>query len=203
MTRRRHRKDGERSREAILQEAAKLATVEGLDGLSLSRLAKEVGMSKSGIYAHFGSKEELQLATIDAADAVFAAEVVSPAADAAPGIERLRSYGELFLRHIRGGVFPGGCFFASATTELDTRPGVVRDRALAVANRWMDLLEAEVRTARDNGEIDESTQPEQLTFELNAYLFLGNTKFVASGDPTALDRAQTAFDSRLEAAGAR
>src|SRR3954470_20735610 len=111
---RRQRSDGERSRAAILHEAARLATVEGLDGLSLARLADAVGMSKSGLFAHFGSKEELQLATVEAARTTFDELVVSPAAEAAPGLPRLRAYIERFLDHVQEGVFPGGCFFISA-----------------------------------------------------------------------------------------
>src|SRR5262245_2029781 len=120
---RRRRSDGERSRSAILREAAQLATVEGLDGLSISRLADAVGMSKSGLFAHFGSKEELQLATIEAARAVFVEQVIEPASAAPPGLERLRQLAENFLRHVEGSVFLGGCFFASVAAEMDTRPG--------------------------------------------------------------------------------
>src|SRR3954453_14605281 len=123
---RRRRSDGERSRAAILREAARLATVEGLDGLSLARLAGAVGMSKSGLFAHFGSKEELQLATIDAASAIFDELVVEPAAEAPAGIPRLRAYIERFLAHVEEGVFPGGCFFVSAMGELGTHAGPVR-----------------------------------------------------------------------------
>src|SRR3954468_11615793 len=106
---RRRRADGERSRAAILREAARLATVEGLDGLSLGRLADAVGMSKSGLFAHFRSKEELQLATVEVAEEIFSAEVLAPAQDAAPGLARLNAYVDLFIAHVRAGVFPGGC----------------------------------------------------------------------------------------------
>src|SRR3954447_20956211 len=105
---RRRRSDGERSRSAILREAARLATVEGLDGLSLARLAQAVGMSKSGLFAHFGSKEELQLATIGAASAIFDELVIEPAAKEAPGVQRLRAYIDRFVEHVEEGVFPGG-----------------------------------------------------------------------------------------------
>src|ERR671931_1489826 len=106
---RRPRSDGERSRKAILREAGRLATVEGISGLSISRLAQAVGMSKSGLFAHFGSKEELQVATIEAARAVFAEEVIEPALDAPSGLERLRRLAENFLRYVQGGLYPGGC----------------------------------------------------------------------------------------------
>src|SRR3954453_22389069 len=104
---RRPRSDGERSRAAILREAARLATVEGLDGLSLGRLADAVGMSKSGLFAHFGSKEELQLATIDAANAIYEELVIAPGAEASAGVPRLRVYIKGFLDHVEEGVFPG------------------------------------------------------------------------------------------------
>src|SRR3954462_13766267 len=110
---RKRRSDGERSRNAILQQAAQLATVEGISGLSIGRLAEAVGMSKSGLFAHFGSKEELQLATIETANEVFAEQVVRPALRGESGIERLRLLCERFLGHVENDVFTGGCFFAS------------------------------------------------------------------------------------------
>ena len=186
---RRRRSDGERSREAILQEAARLATVEGIDGLSISRLASAVGMSKSGLFAHFGSKEELQLATIETASAVFAEQVVEPALAAATGIERLRQLAENFLRHVEDDVFPGGCFFASVAAELDTRPGPVRDLAIRVVEDWGELLEAAARDAQAEGAIDPSEDAEQLVFELDAYLLLANAQFVISRK--CADRAST------------
>ncbi len=102
---------------------ARLATVEGLDGLSIARLADAVGMSKSWLFAHFGSKEELQLATIDTASSVFADQVVTPAIHVARGLDRLRALADGFLDHVEGGVFPGGCFFAAVATELAPQTG--------------------------------------------------------------------------------
>jgi len=125
---RRRRSDGERSRTAILDEAARLATVEGIGGLSLSRLADAVGISKSGLFAHFGSKEELQLATIDTANSIFDELVLEPAANAAPGIDRLRALLDAYLRYVESGTFPGGCFFATVLVEVSMQPGAVRDR---------------------------------------------------------------------------
>jgi AcrR family transcriptional regulator len=196
---RRRRSDGERSRDAILREATRLATLDGIEGLSLARLADAVGMSKSGLFAHFGSKEELQLATIEAARAIYDDDVIAPAQSAAPGVARLRAYAERFLAHVQEGVFPGGCFFASAASELDTHPGRLRDLAMAVSNRWMGLLEAEVAAGQQAGEIDGSLDAAQLAFELDSYLFLANTLFVASGERKALRRAHDAVESRLAA----
>src|SRR3954470_4529859 len=188
---RRRRSDGERSRAAILREAARLATVEGLDGLSLARLADAVGMSKSGLFAHFGSKEELQLATIDAASAIFEELVIEPAAAADPGLPRLRAYVERFLEHVEEGVFPGGCFFVSAVNELGTHPGAVRDGALGFSRRWLELLAAEVAAAELDGD------PAQIAFELNAFMAFGNMQFIAGGDRAALDFVRRAVERRL------
>lgn len=196
---RRARSDGERSRAAILHEAARLATVDGLDGLSLAHLANAVGMSKSGLFAHFRSKQELQLATVDAASAIFDEQVIEPAVAVRPGVARLRAYVERFLGHVEEGVFPGGCFFVSAVSELDSHPGPVRDGAMAFSQRWLGLLAAEVAAAQAAGELDPSADPPQIAFELNAYMVLGNMQFVATSDPAALDRVRQAVDSRLAA----
>jgi AcrR family transcriptional regulator len=197
---RRRRSDGERSRNAILREAAQLATVEGISGLSIGRLADAVGMSKSGLFAHFGSKEELQLATIETASALFSELVIDPASAAPAGLERLQQLAELFLRHVEGGVYPGGCFFASVAAEMDTHPGPVRDLAIEVEDEWMQLLETAVRDAKAEGVIAASEVPEQLAFEVNAYLLLANALFVVSQEPTPMERARRALERRLEAA---
>jgi AcrR family transcriptional regulator len=197
---RRRRSDGERSRNAILREAAQLATVEGLDGLSISRLAEAVGMSKSGLFAHFGSKEELQLATIETAGALFTEHVIEPASAATTGLERLRQLAEGFLQYVEGDVFPGGCFFASVAAEMDTHPGPVRDLAVQVVADWIGQLEAAVRDAQAEGAIDLSEDPEQLVFELHAYLILANAEFVISRESTPIDRARRALERRLTAA---
>src|SRR5438067_12558263 len=184
---RRTRSDGERSRAAILHEAARLATVDGLDGLSLARLADAVGMSKSGLFAHFRSKEQLQLATVEAASAIFDEEVIEPAGETEAGLPRLRAYIERFLDHVEEGVFPGGCFFVSAVSELDTHPGPVRDGAMAFSQRWLTLLAEQVAAAQAAGELDPVADPAQIAFELNAYMVLGNMQFVASADPATLN----------------
>jgi len=194
---RKRRSDGERSRSAILREAAQLATVEGLDGLSISRLAEAVGMSKSGLFSHFGSKEELQLATIETAGAIFDEQVVEPALLAATGLERLQELVENFLRHVEDGVFVGGCFFASVAAEMDTHPGPVRDHALRLADDWLAQLASAVRDGQAEGAIDRSEDAAQVAFELNAYLLLANAQFVASQQSGPLERARRAVERRL------
>ena len=185
----------------ILHTAARLATVEGLDGLTIGRLAAETGMSKSGLFAHFGSKEELQLATIDTAEEIYEEDVLRPALQE-EGRARLEALCERFLSHVDRKVFPGGCFFASAAAELDTRPGPVRDRIVAVYGEWTGLLEDSVRTAQERGELDRSVDPAQLTFELNAMLAEANGVYLLTGDPRAFDMARRGIAERVERAAA-
>jgi AcrR family transcriptional regulator len=199
---RKRRSDGERSRTAILGQAAQLATVEGIEGLSLARLADAVGMSKSGLFAHFGSKEELQLATVDAARTVFAARVTDAAIDAPTAFERLHRLVEAYLGYLEGETFAGGCFFASALAEVDMRPGPVRDRLVEFLDEWLGRLEAAVREAQAEGAIRPDEDPAQLVFELEAALFLANAQFVVARSPEPLERARRAIDSRLAAAAA-
>jgi AcrR family transcriptional regulator len=194
---RRRRADGERTRSAILEAAARMATVEGLDGLSIGRLAQSTGMSKSGLFAHFGSKEELQLATIAAAEDVFQIEVLDPAMAAPEGLPRLRVLCDRFLVHVEEGVFPGGCFFASAAAELDTRPGPLRDRVAEVYDGWITLMEGSLRRAQELGQLDRSLDPEQIAFEVNAMLAEANGLFLLRGDPRAFEMARRAIRARL------
>jgi AcrR family transcriptional regulator len=194
---RRRRSDGERSRNAILREAGQLATVEGISGLSIGRLAEAVGMSKSGLFAHFGSKEELQVATIDMARAEFTEQVIEPALATQTGLERVRQLGEGFLRYVEGGVYPGGCFFASVAAEMAMRPGPVRDGAVEVLDEFSRQLETAVRDAQAEGAIDPSEDAGQLAFELGAYMSLANAQFAVSQDSTPIDRARRALEGRV------
>lgn len=194
---RRGRADGERRRDQILQTAARLATVEGLDGLSIGRLAQATGMSKSGLYAHFGSKEELQLATIDTARSIFVDVVAQPALTAPAGIERLEAACLRFLDHVDQQVFPGGCFFSSVAAEVSGRPGDVRDRIAREQLDWLALLEALAVDARDRGHLAADTDAAQLAFELNAVIVAANTSFVLHGDRNGLHRARQAVERHL------
>ena len=194
---RRLRSDGERSRQTILRAAANLATTDGLEGISIGNLAAHIGMSKSGLYAHFGSKQELQLATVETARGIFDDEVVKPVQTTADPLDRLRALLEGFLSHLERRVFPGGCFFASTTAEFDTRPGPVRDRVAAIQQGWVELIERMIREAQAAGSIGATENPSQLAFELHAYLLMGNIGFVLYGDAVHLERARAAIASRL------
>jgi AcrR family transcriptional regulator len=153
---------GDRTRQAILEAAVDIASAEGLEGLTIGRLASELSMSKSGLFAHFGSKEELQLATVEAARDIFIREVIRPSFTAAKGLTRLWKLCDVWLAYVRGEVFRGGCFFAAAAAEFDGRPGPVRDRLSACAVmrpqaarcccRSTAKREARARRARRRGE---------------------------------------------------
>jgi AcrR family transcriptional regulator len=197
---RKRRSDGERSRSAILDEAARLATVEGIQGLSIGRLAEAVGMSKSGLYAHFRSKEDLQLAIVDTASDLFSRVVTEPADVATSALGRLRLLVEGYLRYIEVDTFPGGCFFASVLAEVDTQPGAVRDRLVAFLGDWLGRLEAAIREAQAEGAIRAGEDPAQLAFEVEAFLFLGNAQYVVARGPAPLDRARAAIERRIGAA---
>jgi AcrR family transcriptional regulator len=199
---RKRRSDGERSRSAILEEAARLATVDGIGGLSIGRLADAVGMSKSGLFAHFGSKEELQLATIEKAGSRFAAQVLEPAATASGGLDRLRRLVDGYLRYLEVDTFPGGCFFASVLAEVDMQPGPVRDRIVSFLGDWLGRLETAARDAQAEGSIDAAEDAGQLAFEIEAALLLANAQFVVARSPQPLERARRAVERRLAAAAA-
>jgi AcrR family transcriptional regulator len=158
-------------------------------------------MSKSGLFAHFGSKEELQLATVDYAQEVFAVEVLFGAADTT-GIERLRRLAENFLRHVENRTYPGGCFFASASVELATQSGPVRERVLKVENDFIARLRAAAHEAKQGGALGAGEDPDQLGFEVTAFLALANMQFAISQDAEPINRARRALDLRLAAAAA-
>src|SRR4051794_5694980 len=149
-------------------------------------------MSKSGLFAHFGSKEELQLATIDAASAIFDELVIDPAGEEPAGVPRLRGYVERFLKHVEEGVFPGGCFFVSAVGELGTHPGPVRDGAMAFSHHRLTLLAEQLPPAKAAGNLDPAADPAQSPSELTADMGLGNRKFLATSAPAALEPVRRA-----------
>jgi AcrR family transcriptional regulator len=191
------RADGERTRSAILSTAVSLATVDGLEGLSIGHLAAAIGMSKSGLYAHFGSKLELQLATVHEAERIFDGEVVQPALAARPGLDQLAAACEAFLDYVQRRVFPGGCFFAATALEMGTRPGPVRDRIAAIQSGFTALLGTFAVTALEQHELPAREDPDRLAFELHAILLAADLKFVLNDDPAVLDLARQVVCQRL------
>jgi AcrR family transcriptional regulator len=193
----RRKAKGERTRQAILETAVHVASAEGLEGLTIGRLASELSMSKSGLFAHFGSKEDLQLATVEAARSVFIREVIRPAFETGRGLPRLWKLCDIWLGYVRGEVFRGGCFFAAAAAEFDGRPGPVRDRIAEIMKEWLATLRRAVREAQDAGQFDMDVDPTQLAFELNALELGANWAFQLYGDRQAFSRAREAMLERL------
>ena len=189
---------GERTRQSILDRAVDLASIEGLEGLTIGRLAEELGMSKSGLFAHFGSKEDLQLATVEAAARRYIDEIFLPILHEPRGYPRLLAICRSWLSYVRRGVFPGGCFFAAASFEFDGRPGTVRDLIRKLMDDWIGALERAIRMAQDEGHMERSVDAGQLAFELNALFFGANFSFHLRGDQSAIDKAERAVLQRLE-----
>ena len=189
---------GARTREEILRAAADIASVDGLEGLSIGRLAAEFGMSKSGLFAHFGSKESLQLATIEEARHRYIKEVIEPALSSRAGITRLHALCQTFLSYIERSVFPGGCFFASAMAEFDAKgPSLARDRIVEYQEEWMTTLERAADGARAKGELRADSDSRQLAFELEGALLSANWYFHLFHDDTNIERARHAVRTRL------
>ena len=191
------RVQGERTRQSILERAVDVASAEGLEGLTIGRLASALALSKSGLFAHFGSKEELQLATVEAAREVFIREVVRPSYDDAEGLARLWKLCDTWLGYVEAGVFRGGCFFAAAAAEFDSRPGPVRDRIAAIMKEWMGALGRAVAEAQAAGQLDPALEPAQLAFEINSLELGANWAFQLHGDREAFARARAAILERL------
>jgi AcrR family transcriptional regulator len=180
-----------RTREAILDRAVDLASAEGLEGLTIGRLATDLGMSKSGLFGHFGSKEELQLASVEEASRRFIVEVIEPTFSAPEGAPRLRALGESYLDYLERGVFAGGCFFAAASVEFDDRPGAVGDRVRDSVAAWIGYLESQAQAAG-------AKDPKLLAFEFHALAQGANSAFRLFGDPEAFARARRAMESAAE-----
>jgi AcrR family transcriptional regulator len=192
------RAPGDRSRARVLEHAAALATLEGLDGVSIARIAAATGMPKSSVYVLFGSKQELQLATIDAARANFIRHVVTPAAATTPpGRHRLQRLCDGYLDYVEQRIFPGGCFFVTASAEMGGRHGPVRDRVALYQGQWRQLLSETARQADTAQELAPGTDPDQLAFELGVLLAGSGIAAVLHDDNTLIDRARQAVHAQL------
>ncbi len=182
---------GIQKRAEILERAIDIASAEGLEGLSIGRLANELKMSKSGLFAHFGSKQELQLETVAAAARRFSAEVIEPAASAPEGGPRLHALVDRYLLNLDLGAYSGGCFWAATSAEYDDRPGPVREAIAAALEAWMGELERQARLAG-------VPEPHRLSFELYALVSGANSRFRLSGDRRVFEYARDAIKRRLE-----
>ena len=189
---------GERTRQAILDVAAALATEEGLEPLSIGRLAEATEMSKSGLFAHFGSKEELQLATVDYAASLFVAEVIDPARSAPKGLARVWALCDHMIDYAERQVFPGGCFFAATSFEFNNRPGPVRERIAEMIRSWLSYLEHAVEQAQAAGELDPDLSAREIAFQLDAFAQAANAQYQLFRDPEVFVEARRAIQTRIE-----
>jgi AcrR family transcriptional regulator len=183
---------GDRSRRAILETAATLASVEGLEGLSLGRLASHLGISKSGLYAHFDSKEQLQLETIRTATEMYGRDVMGKAVQAEPGTGQIIAFADTFLDYIRYGPFPGGCFFIASFLDPANLRGPVKQALADTQRMLLDFMAGNVRVAQQSGELPPELEPEEVAFELDAILVGADVNFVLFDDPERLSRAKLA-----------
>jgi AcrR family transcriptional regulator len=193
---------GNRTRRVVLGKAVDVASVEGLEGISIGRLASDLSISKSGLIAHFGSKEQLQLATIRAARAIFFAAVIEPALESPPGLGRLRALLDAWLEYSSDRRFPGGCFFARASHEHAARPGAVRDALAAADQEWVDLITRTIVEAQAVGDIRTGVDPRLLAFDLVAYLDSANLRSLLTGSNDVYEHARRAITERLASVSA-
>ena len=190
---------GVRTRENILQVAVNLASLEGLEGLTIGRLADELKMSKSGLFAHFGSREELQLATVEMARQIFVEHVIRPALAAPEGAPRLWAVCDAWVRYVEHPVFPGGCFFTAASFEFDSRPGAVRDRIAAVMKQWLATLTRAVDEAIKAGHLKADLDPSQLAFEIKSLAIGAHSDYQLTDDSKAMGKARSIILDRIRA----
>ncbi|MFE6041846.1 TetR/AcrR family transcriptional regulator [Streptomyces sp. NPDC056452] len=191
---------GNQTRQLVLERAVQVASTEGLEGLSLGRLATELKLSKSGVFALFGSKEELQLATVRAAVTVFVEHVLTPTRAAAPGLGRVWRMCESWLSYSSRRVFLGGCFFYSTIAEFDSRDGKVHDALASSQTGWVTFVEETIDEARVRGELAEDTDVSQLAFELIAFMELANAESVLHNNTPGYTKAARAILARLRGA---
>ncbi|MFI7277383.1 TetR/AcrR family transcriptional regulator [Streptomyces sp. NPDC049879] len=193
---------GDATRRLVLGRTMAIASVEGLEGLSIGRVAGDLGLSKSGVFALFGSKEELQLSTIRAARAVFVQHVALPAQEVPAGVGRVWRLCRAYLDYSRGRVFPGGCFFSAVSAEFGGRESRVREAIAAARTEWLGYIRTVLIEAGDAGELREGTDLDQLVFEVSALVETANTTSVLHGEDGGYDRAAVAVLARLRAVAA-
>lgn len=192
---------GEQTRAAVLEQAVAVASCKGLYGLSIGALATQAGLSKSGLFAHFGSKEALQQAVLEEAVESFTQEVVAPALSQHSGVARIRACFDNWLAWSNTSRFPGGCPLMGATFELDSQPGPLRDFVALQQRRWLDVLARMISAAIDGGEFSTDTDPELLAFEINGIGLSHSFSCRLLEDPNCTDHACRAFERLMKLAG--
>lgn len=190
---RRSNAEAAQTRAAIIERAVDTASIEGLEGVTIGRLANDLGMSKAGVIGHFGSKTALQRAALQRAQEIFTEEVWMPAHDKAPGIARLRAIADAWVEHLAHCPFPGGCFMSTVSLEWDAREGELHDDVKDGWERWRLRLRKEAARARDDGDLPADADPEQVAFEMLAIAMGLNQSIQLLGDPRAPARARAAL----------
>ena len=185
---------GEQTRAAILDEALKIASRLGLEGLTIGSLADATGMSKSGLFAHFGSREDLQLQVLEHAARRYGEHVFVPVLKIERGLPRLRALFERWLDWALASGLPGGCIMISAANEYDDRPGPIRDAVIANQHRGNAITQKAVRLAVEEGHLRDDTDPEQISFEMLGIVLASHNHRRLLGDKEARKRALTAFE---------
>lgn len=188
---------GLRTRETILARAVDLASADGLVGLTVGSLAEQLKMSKSGLFAHFGSKEELQLATVEKARLIFIEKVTQPAIGARKGMPRLWGLVDHWLALVEKRVFRGGCFFSAASFEFDSRKGVVHDRIAEIMREWIGVLKRAVSEAQAAGHVDPKVDPLRMAYEIHAIAMGAHWAYQLLDDRLAYSRARMILLEKL------
>lgn len=186
------------TRKRILERGLSIASADGLEGLTVGRLASELGLSKAGVLGHFGTKEGLQLAVIDTAAEMFTREVPRRMPDTPPGLARLRAMCEAWVSYLERNLLPGGCFFTAAAAEFDGRPGPVRDAVAGRNARWQRELRRHVRHAVEAGDLPAGTDPDQMVYELFGIMLALNQFQQLQRDADAPARARRALRRLLD-----
>jgi len=186
------------TRHLIVAAGVDIASTEGLDAITLGRLAEELSMSKSGVIGHFGSKLDLQLGIVAEAVRIYRREVILPAAHAAAGLPRLRKLVDAWISHLERGVFPGGCFFTQVTTDYDSRPGPLHDVARQLTDNWRAYLGDQIEVAIADGAFSSDTDPDQVIFEATGLMLSLNHAMQLDLDPKAIQHARTGFERLID-----
>ncbi|HSZ15085.1 MAG TPA: TetR/AcrR family transcriptional regulator [Solirubrobacteraceae bacterium] len=190
---------GMRSRAAVIERAVQMASRDGMEGLTLGALAAELGVNKSSVFALFGSKEELQLATLAAARQILVEQVIAPALSSPEGLPRLLAIGRAWSGYLGADVFAGGCFLCAASAEMDGRPGPVRDAVADVMREWLAVLRANVKAAVAAGELPADVDPAGMAFRLNALGMAANWQRQLFGDQAGIRHMRAAWQTELGA----
>ena len=195
------RPKGEQTRDSILRAAVDLASLEGLEGLTIGRLSQELKMSKSGLFAHFGSKQDLQLATVEMAAEIFKEWVMRPALARPPGMPRLWELLERWLSHVEDKVFAGGCFFTAASFEFDSRPGPVRAAIVEAMRHWLSTLTRAIEQAQKAGHLNPDLDPARFALEIYSMAVGAHWASGLLGQRNALQNARETILARLRSEG--